>query len=173
MKIQEQDEVIHRAMQFSLNEVIARYARDWELSYEDAERHVFELRRFLALCALNDGPAYGMRGQIDEAWHTFIIFTREYSEFCQAVAGRFLHHRPNTDSGSGPSGLDAYQRFLSDYERTFREPAPADLWPRPFASPSNGSPCGGCSNCGTDDGPAKQLSEGTNCDGCNQCSGRD
>lgn len=173
MKTQIQNETVHRAMDYSLNDVIARYARDYELSYEDAERHVFELRRFLALCAMNDGPAYGMRGQIDKAWHTFLMFTRDYAEFCQVVAGKFLHHQPNTGSESQSSGLDAYQRFLADYERVFSEPAPADLWPRPFTSPSSGGPCGGCSNCGTEDGPANHLSEATNCDGCNTCSGKE
>ena len=172
MKTQIENEPVHHAMDFQLNNVIARYARDCDLSYEDAERHVFELRRFLALCAMNDGPAYGMRGQIDEAWHTFIMFTRDYAKFCQVVAGRFIHHQPNVGSESRSSSLDAYLRFLADYERVFGQPAPIDLWPRPFTPSSTGGPCGGCSNCGTDDSPANLLSETTNCDGCNSCDGK-
>ncbi len=173
MKTQIQNDAVHLAMDFPLNNVISRYGRDCELSYEDAERHIFELRRFLALCAMNDGPAYGMRGQIDKAWHTFIMFTRDYSEFCQVVGGRFIHHQPNTDSESRSSSQEAYQRFLVDYECVLGEPAPADLWPRPFRSASLDANCGGCTSCGTDDGPANQLSEATNCDGCNSCNGSD
>ncbi|MGH8584811.1 MAG: glycine-rich domain-containing protein [Gammaproteobacteria bacterium] len=31
---------------------------------------------------------------VDEAWHEFILCTREYAEFCQQAFGRFLHHTP-------------------------------------------------------------------------------
>jgi len=31
---------------------------------------------------------------VDEAWHEFILCTREYTEFCQRAFGRFLHHTP-------------------------------------------------------------------------------
>ena len=48
MKTIIENESIHRAMDFPLQNIISRYARDYDLSYEDAERHVFELRRFLA-----------------------------------------------------------------------------------------------------------------------------
>lgn len=172
MKTEIQNDSVHRAMEFQLNDIITRYARDYELSYEDAERHMFELRRFLAMCAINDGPAYGMRGQIDEAWHTFIMFTREYADFCQAVGGRFIHHQPNTDSEGRSNTPGSYQRFLDDYERVFCEPAPADLWPRPFTRSGVDANCGGCSACGSDDSPMNQVSEATNCDGCNSCDGK-
>lgn len=31
---------------------------------------------------------------VDVAWHEFILFTREYSDFCRQAFGRFLHHTP-------------------------------------------------------------------------------
>jgi hypothetical protein len=31
---------------------------------------------------------------VDVAWHEFILFTREYSHFCNRALGRFLHHIP-------------------------------------------------------------------------------
>jgi hypothetical protein len=34
---------------------------------------------------------------VDEAWHQFILFTREYAEYCNSVAGRFIHHEPHID----------------------------------------------------------------------------
>jgi len=33
--------------------------------------------------------------EIDEAWHTFILHTREYAEYCISRFGRFIHHVPN------------------------------------------------------------------------------
>jgi hypothetical protein len=174
MKTETQSQKVQLAMDFQLGHVISRYSRDSELSYEDAERHFFELRRFLALCAMNDGSdagaTYGMRGQIDEAWHTFLMFTRDYSEFCRVVAGRFLHHQPDLDAESRSNTGAGYQRFLADYERVFHDSAPADLWPRPFTRTDAGGPCGGCSSCGSEDGPSMKLVEYGNCDGCNSCS---
>ena len=31
---------------------------------------------------------------VDVAWHEFILFTRDYRDFCQRGLGRFLHHVP-------------------------------------------------------------------------------
>lgn len=31
---------------------------------------------------------------VDDAWHEFILFTRNYEHFCQRALGRFLHHVP-------------------------------------------------------------------------------
>ena len=163
-------------MEFPLNDVITRYARNTQLSYQDAERHVFELRRFLVLCATNEGPGYGMRGQIDEAWHTFLMFTREYAEFCDAIGGRFIHHQPHTTPADRSEGSGAYTRFLADYEHAFGEPAPADLWPRPFGSEEVGGPCGGCSQCescgDSKSGKVEAAADSANCDGCTGCNGR-
>jgi hypothetical protein len=69
-----------------------------------------------------------MKGQIDEIWHTFILFTDEYATFCAEVAGRFIHHAPSVNGRQMSAG--GYELFLNDYELTFGEPAPAHLWPR-------------------------------------------
>lgn len=31
---------------------------------------------------------------VDAAWHEFILFTRNYRDFCHRALGRFLHHTP-------------------------------------------------------------------------------
>lgn len=31
---------------------------------------------------------------VDDAWHEFILFTRNYQDFCRKGLGRFLHHVP-------------------------------------------------------------------------------
>ena len=33
--------------------------------------------------------------EVDEAWHEFILDTREYSGFCAAAFGEYLHHTPD------------------------------------------------------------------------------
>lgn len=34
---------------------------------------------------------------IDEAWHVFILFTKDYEDFCQRYFGSFIHHFPHTE----------------------------------------------------------------------------
>ena len=39
---------------------------------------------------------------VDDAWHEFILFTRNYGTFCQRALGRFLHHVP-AEAMQGPT----------------------------------------------------------------------
>jgi hypothetical protein len=32
---------------------------------------------------------------IDEAWHVFVLFTREYADFCHTYCGGYVHHEPH------------------------------------------------------------------------------
>ena len=50
---------------------------------------------FLKLCADHPGNGFAPSKMVDIGWHTFLMYTREYQEFCQEVAGRFIHHAPN------------------------------------------------------------------------------
>jgi hypothetical protein len=36
---------------------------------------------------------------VDDAWHEFILFTRDYDRFCQKAFGQFLHHTPTAGLG--------------------------------------------------------------------------
>jgi hypothetical protein len=144
------DAVIHRAMTFEMDEILQRYAKDEELPMASVREHERELKRYLALCALNPEGFYGMRGPIDQLWHTFVLFTRRYSAFCDDVAGDFIHHFPNvpretpeTRQGA-PNIVEGYKRFLTDYETTFGEIPPAYLWPRPMLNETNQYAAAGC-----------------------------
>ncbi|WP_242883105.1 hypothetical protein [Actinomadura litoris] len=48
------------------------------------------------LKAVGDNPAIRIVPDVsvDPGWHCFIEHTREYAEFCERVAGRFIHHVP-------------------------------------------------------------------------------
>lgn len=58
---------------------------------------------FLAACAARPGLAPSET--VDIGWHTFILYTREYAEFCQRVADRFIHHAPNDIPGTSGEGV--------------------------------------------------------------------
>jgi hypothetical protein len=53
------------------------------------------LRQFFCAYARSGGRYVSMPSQVvDELWHEFILYTREYQKFCQQAFGRFLHHTP-------------------------------------------------------------------------------
>lgn len=138
-------DIIDTAMNFDIKKVMARYIRDNGLTEEVACEHEIEIKRYLAMCAINPKAHYGMRGPIDELWHTFVIFTRDYARFCEEVAGRFIHHIPETGEDRA-KGSDSYARFLNDYEEIFGHPAPAQYWPRPALLDASAE-CQGCNTC--------------------------
>ena len=53
------------------------------------------LRDYFWMCNKAKRKMVAMPSQIvDDAWHEFILFTRNYKIFCKKSLGRFLHHTP-------------------------------------------------------------------------------
>lgn len=121
--------VVERVLSYDLDEIVAHYADSYGLTPETAHTHERELKRYLALRALDPDGVYGMAGVVDKLWHAFILFTKDYARFCSEAVGFFVHHVPRT-KGSVGSPYEAYARTLATYERVFEEPAPREIWPR-------------------------------------------
>ncbi len=136
------------AEEFNLDHVLARYRKEHGFSVDISKDHLREIIRFLSLSATatRHKKYYGMTGAVDELWHTFVIFTKDYAAFCNAVAGRFLHHVRENDGHMTENTLDHYLAFLSDYEAVYKEPAPTAYWPQPTDLYADRA-CNGCSAC--------------------------
>jgi hypothetical protein len=108
-----------------------RLARDhlWTDAY--AERVIAEYRRFLYLMARAD-KTVTPSGEVDEAWHLHLSYTRSYWDGLCRIVGRPLHHDP-TEGGPEESARfrEAYSRTLALYRSTFGTAAPWDIWPPP------------------------------------------
>ena len=123
--------VVERVLSYDLDEIVAHYADSYSLSLDTARTHERELKRYLALRALDPDGVYGMAGVVDKLWHAFILFTKDYARFCREAVGSFVHHVPRTKrEGVDSSPYDAYARTLAAYQRVFGEPAPREIWPR-------------------------------------------
>lgn len=74
-----------------------RVVHDEGIILEQAEQIMDATLGFLKMCA--DYPRYRFNPspQVDIGWHTFLLYTKEYTNFCYKIAGRFLHHAPNDD----------------------------------------------------------------------------
>ena len=105
--------------------VIARYWRDYGGTEADAQELFQALLAFLYLSARSieqqdSEVAVGMYPEIlklDWMWHSFILHTRDYADFCQHYFGFFLHHEPAAPASDGRAllrGGDAeLRKFLS------------------------------------------------------------
>lgn len=45
--------------------------------------------------------------EIDDFWHTHLLFTRNYAEMCTSISGKFVHHDP-FDYGDGRCKRDCH-----------------------------------------------------------------
>ncbi|GLZ04318.1 hypothetical protein Acsp03_17840 [Actinomadura sp. NBRC 104412] len=89
-----------------------RITSDHGIEAPMAERIVHQALAFLVTCARTPGAGLAPSTSVDTGWHVFLMYTREYAEFCHRVAGRFIHHRPNDrkdsgEAGSGPERIGA------------------------------------------------------------------
>ena len=65
------------------------------LSRAQANRVTETLREYFHVCNEAGRSFISMPSDaVDTAWHEFILFTRQYADFCDKAFGRFLHHTP-------------------------------------------------------------------------------
>lgn len=88
---------LHRLAAFQFPDHIARKVQQAypHLGPAECGQVMAGLRQFFAVAMEARGRRVSMPSQaVDEAWHAFILSTREYRDFCRQVLGRFLHHVP-------------------------------------------------------------------------------
>jgi len=106
---------------------------------------VREYRRFMYLISLGGGEqlqenrvSFVPSVAVDSMWHAHITHTKLYNEYCHAVAGRFIHHRPSPSSKGVVAVKRAgrrqeaigYNYTLHRYKEVFDEYPPPLIWPR-------------------------------------------
>lgn len=79
--------------------LVNRIAKDESMELSLAERIMDQALAFLTICAADKGSGYSPSPLVDIGWHTFILYTKAYADFCQGVAGRFIHHEPSDALG--------------------------------------------------------------------------
>jgi hypothetical protein len=104
------------------------------IAEDEAEAHALfrEVKRFLVLARSNDDALWDMYSRrVDEVWHQFVLFTREYIQFCMRFFGSYVQHRPHStriDACEGPAANESsFPAFRARYEAFFGVPLP-DLW---------------------------------------------
>ena len=83
-------------------------AKHPNLTTRDCQLVAQGLRQFF-LTYLKSGRRYvSMPSQVaDDLWHEFILYTKNYQQFCERAFGRFLHHTPAAVLGGGEKQSNA------------------------------------------------------------------
>ena len=76
------------------NSLQEKFKQKYPQLSDDAVQKVFiALKDFFIFCT--DNHWHPMPSKVvDDAWHEFILHTKEYQDFCEGAFGRFLHHTP-------------------------------------------------------------------------------
>jgi hypothetical protein len=132
---------------FSMSGPVQAAERELNLPTEYVERCAREFRKWITLNIVNPGKNYTMMGRADSIWHNFILYTEDYAEFCDKVAGRFIHHQPapsdniepiqvspgtkriTLEKVIGEHAMEGYANTLADLEAYFGEDIDHEIWP--------------------------------------------
>lgn len=122
-------EIISSVMNHDMKEVVVRHKKDLGISDSEAQLHEREMKRFLVLCILHPESGLGMfSSKVDNMWHNFILFTKDYAQFCQKNAGEFMHHAPTIGEQDRTETKLKLRDFVSKYQETFGEKPLSEVW---------------------------------------------
>ena len=82
-----------------------------ELTPTQRELVFVGLKEYFHLCNDAGVRLVAMPSQVvDDAWHEFILFTRQYQRFCNQALGKFLHHTPAEAMATPTMAQDGIRR---------------------------------------------------------------
>lgn len=135
--------------------LVNRIVEDHLVTPGHAERIMTQALAFLQACALNPGGGLAPSKQVDIGWHTLILYTRDYADLCQRIAGRFIHHAPDDEEGeSTGQGTTTAATVKAMYAAGL--PVDHDLWAVPGECQTD--KCHQC-HAGCADSPSKTAVE--------------
>jgi hypothetical protein len=98
---------------------------------EEGERLFTEVKRFLVLTHADESKIWDMYSlRVDEVWHQFILFTKQYMDFCQRFFVRYVPHNPsNAPEAHTRNSVEvtSFEDFQHCYRELFGESLP-DVW---------------------------------------------
>lgn len=110
-------------------DVVYRFGKQFGLPQEECEELFEQVKRWLWLGNQSKCDGFELSIDqtlcvIDEMWHNFVLFTRDYQEFCESRFGYLIHHAPATMAEDEEAGRvrrsmspEAYLQYLSDKKR--------------------------------------------------------
>jgi hypothetical protein len=125
---------LEASLSFEAPYLIEKLVNDHVCDNEDEARALFrEVKRYLFLNRADQSKLWEMHSlRVDEVWHQFILFTRQYADFCTRYYGAYSPHSPSNAPVSAKNSarqkqVATFKEFHAYYEKVFGEPLP-DHW---------------------------------------------
>lgn len=115
---------------------------DWDLSqeklycrnrlgYKDSvhlDKMEAEYKKFIFLLCTYHDLSLPISEKIDDLWHSHVLHSRQYNEFCNHVFGRQIYHNPTNSDEQNLALRPAYDKStLPLYSKHFGTP-PVEFW---------------------------------------------
>jgi len=122
---------LNELLSYHNKHIIERYSKDYNTSIEDAEDKFTEMLKFIWISVKNGQEKnndvtknahiamYPEMTNIDNMWHTFILFTTDYFEFSQKYFGHYIHHAPRKSDEPIPSKEEFEENFTKFLSYTY------------------------------------------------------
>lgn len=100
---------LNQVLTYTHPNVLARYRKDFPNNTMPADETLCELIKFLWLIHKHEQDKkqsphdealhftcmmHEEMRELDDMWHTFLLFTQDYQQFCLNHFGYFIHHHP-------------------------------------------------------------------------------
>lgn len=114
-------------LNYKNEKVIKNFIRNYNVSKNTADELFNDMLKYLWICKKHSleqktAPDQDLHFQfvmheemrdIDNMWHTFILYTKEYTQFCLDYFGEYMHHAPDV----GESIRQTKEEFSSELEK--------------------------------------------------------
>jgi hypothetical protein len=115
--------------------LVEKLLKERIITSEAEARALFrEVKRYFFLSRSDESRIWEMySSRIDEVWHQFVLFTRQYFDFCSRYYGGYLPHSPSNAPDSPKNDpqqgrpVATFPQFRAYYEQLFGEALP-DCW---------------------------------------------
>lgn len=109
---------VAEALSYEHPQVIRKLQDKEGLAEEEAKNLFQDTLRFLYLCGTGNG-GHVPTARIDLAWHYFVLFTKDYRDFCDRYFGRFIDHQPGHQAETKAQTLQQINNTLQQARSVF------------------------------------------------------
>ncbi|NRB11452.1 MAG: hypothetical protein HRU35_07595 [Rickettsiaceae bacterium] len=89
-------------LSYENSDIVEAFCKSFDVELIEAKDIFSQMLKWFVFCTDKETSEYRNIDDatliIDEMWHTFILFTGDYTKFCKQYVGYYLHHKPSTNA---------------------------------------------------------------------------
>ena len=109
---------------FDYSKVLKKVDRDsGGLTDKYLEEGMLALKKYYAVALLDPLNEHAVSLYVDPFWHSHVLFTKDYTKFCNSIFGGYIHHSPldPDDTKEVERVGSLYNYTISIYDQIFKE----------------------------------------------------